>query len=94
MVKPTYIKVDGVSLSVEWVKSMTFPQFKSDAQVLYLFRRVPEDKRSEVLATVYETVTGKKAKSGGAKPQPVNDVTPDAAPVEQPESNSSPMVGE
>lgn len=93
MVKPNYIRVDGVCLNVDWVKGMTLTQFKKNEQVNRLFKRVSEEKRSDVLSTVYETITGKKGTRGGndaLAPVIQNIVAPDASDG----NNSSPMVGE
>lgn len=89
MAKGQYIKIDGVCLSVDWVKGMTPDQFKADAQVNALFSRISEDKRSDYLSIVYETVTGRKARSGGAKPQPSNDTPADKPKEETPKAETT-----
>ncbi len=74
MSKASYIKVDGVCLNIDWVKGMTLTQFKKNEQINSLFKRVPDDKKADVLSTVYQTITGKKGQSGGNEaPTTVND---------------------
>lgn len=69
----SYQKVDGVDLSVDWVKGMSKKQFLKNAQVLALFKG-----RENTLPTVYEIITGRKS---GSAPEPVSDDTnSDAAP--------------
>jgi hypothetical protein len=64
-----FIKVDGVDLNVAWVSSMSREAFVSNPQVNRLFYRIKEGDRATALSTIYQSVTGKKGKSG--KPSPV-----------------------
>ena len=79
-----YIKIDGVQLNVAWVNSMSREKFIADPQVNRLFYRIAEKDKVNALSIVYESITGKKSKSGG-KSSPVKEsVEVEAPSIEKP----------
>lgn len=88
-----FIKVDGVEVNVAWVTAMTRDEFVADPQVNRLFYRIKESDRATALSTIYQSVTGKKGRSG-AKPPPPPVTEPVTDPIKEESTLTNDAKGE